>query len=77
MKAARGPAKAKLRLNRPVVFLVKVDNDAGVTAALRVHGPELRSEMNPRGWLEALVIYGQGKEKRAKPANACNTFFCN
>jgi hypothetical protein len=55
VKAARGPAPAGLRLGRENFVLIKVHNDAGVTHALRVDGPHLRSaERAEEGrWLEA------------------------
>ena len=58
VKAARGPLAAELLLDRPVFALVKVQNDAGVTAALRIQGPELRTaETRGEGrWLEAVVL---------------------
>jgi hypothetical protein len=43
VKAARGPAAAELVRDRPAYFLIKVHNDAGVTAALKISGPELRT----------------------------------
>lgn len=57
VKAARGPALAELRLNRPVVVLVKVQNEAGVTHALTVSGPQLRTTGKADGerWLDAAV----------------------
>jgi hypothetical protein len=57
VKAARGPAPAELHLNRPVVILVKVHNEAGVTHALNVSGPQLRSggAADADHWLEANV----------------------
>jgi hypothetical protein len=55
VKAARGPARVDLRLNRSSRVLIKVQNDGGVTHALRLHGPELlrdgEDEAGP--WLEA------------------------
>ncbi len=57
VKAARGPAAAELRLNQPTVVLLKVHNEAGVTQALEVNGPQLRSrgEGGAGRWLEAVV----------------------
>ncbi len=50
VKAARGPAAAELRLGVPTVFVVKVLNDAGVTAPVAVSGPGLGD------WLEARFV---------------------
>src|SRR5690242_8113818 len=43
VKAAPGPAAAKLPLDREVFLLIKVHNQAGVTNALKVAGPQLRT----------------------------------
>jgi hypothetical protein len=58
VKAARGLRAAELILDQPVYVLIKVHNDAGVTAALAVHGPQLRSAGNvgAKQWLEATVV---------------------
>ena len=58
VKAARGPGDADLILDQPVYVLIKVHNDAGVTAALAVHGPQLRSagKAGAEQWLEAAVV---------------------
>lgn len=40
VKAARGPAAARLVQHGWTVFLVKVHNEAGITAALRVNSPQ-------------------------------------
>jgi hypothetical protein len=56
VKAARGAAPAELTRERPVYFLIKVHNDAGVTAALKISGPELRGDGKDAGrWLDAEV----------------------
>jgi hypothetical protein len=57
VKAARGPARAELVRDRPVFALVKVHNDAGVTHALTVSGPQLRraGQAGEGRWLEAVV----------------------
>ncbi len=57
VKAARGPAPAVLRLDRETVVLVKVHNEAGVTHALTVSGPQLRRAGRPADarWLDAHV----------------------
>jgi hypothetical protein len=49
VKAARGPAAAELRRGEASVFVVKVLNDAGVTAPVAVSGPGI----GEGGWLEA------------------------
>jgi hypothetical protein len=58
VKAARGPVGAELTLDQPVYVIVKVHNDAGVTAALAVHGPQLRSvgKAGDDQWLDAAVV---------------------
>jgi hypothetical protein len=57
VKAARGPATAELQQERETVVLVKVHNDAGVTHALTVSGPQLRGagQTGEDRWLEAVV----------------------
>ncbi len=56
VKAARGPAEARLRAGREAVVLVKVSNEAGVTAAVRVNGPGIRGDRPAEGeWLQAVV----------------------
>src|SRR5262249_47777127 len=58
VKVARGPAAAELPFNRAAVVLIKVHNEAGVTQALKVAGPQLRSrDQTGKGrWLEAAVV---------------------
>jgi hypothetical protein len=58
VKVARGPAAAALVEGRPGVVLVKVHNEAGVTHALTVSGPQLRTGDKPAegSWLEAAVV---------------------
>ena len=55
VKAARGPAAAELTQDQERIVLVKVQNDAGSTAALAVSGPEIRGPGEPADgrWLEA------------------------
>ena len=48
VKAERGPAAAVLRRGVPTVVVVKVLNDGGVTAPLRVSGPGI----DAGGWLD-------------------------
>jgi hypothetical protein len=57
VKAARGPAAAALKLNQETVVLVKVQNEAGVTHALKVSSPQFREKgQGDEGrWLEARV----------------------
>ena len=49
VKAARGPAAAELRRDVPTLFVVKVVNEAGVTAPVAVSGPGI----GDGGWLDA------------------------
>ncbi len=57
VKAARGRAEAHLAQGRPSCFVVKVHNEAGVTQALTVTGPQLRlpAEHAENRWLEAEI----------------------
>lgn len=57
VKAARGPAAAELRKDQEAVVLVKIQNEAGVTHALQVTGPELSAseKKSEERWLEANV----------------------
>jgi hypothetical protein len=57
VKAARGPAPAALRQDQETIVLVKITNDGGVTHALKVTGPQLRTEgeADSGRWLEAAV----------------------
>jgi hypothetical protein len=66
VKAARGPLAAQLRRDRPALVLVKVHNEAGVTAALAVSGPQLRSTTaaGPDQWLEAGVVTAEPLAKK-------------
>lgn len=58
VKAARGRLPGQLVRDQPSYVLVKVHNDAGVTAPLQVEGPQLRAagKANGDAWLEATVI---------------------
>jgi len=58
VKATRGPLPGQLVRDQPSYVLVKVHNDAGVTAALKLEGPELRTagKAHGDGWLEATVV---------------------
>ena len=58
VKAARGPAEAVLREGADTAFLVKVDNDAGITHPVSVSGPQLvtAGDKNEDCWLEAAVV---------------------
>ncbi len=55
VKAARGPDLADLIQDQESIVLVKVQNDAGATAALAASGPEIRApgETTEGKWLEA------------------------
>jgi hypothetical protein len=58
VKAARGPATAKLRQGEAAVLLVKVYNEAGVTHAPAVSGPgivQLGGSASGQ-WLEAAFV---------------------
>jgi hypothetical protein len=61
VKAVRGLAPAGLTLDRETVVLIKIHNEAGVTHALEVSGPELRAKgKTDKGrWLEAAVAAGR------------------
>jgi hypothetical protein len=61
VKAARGPAEARLRLNQDAFFLVRVFNEAGITHALAVGGPQVVAgkKPGPGQWLEAAVVAPQ------------------
>jgi hypothetical protein len=52
VKAERGPAAAYLRGGSPDIFVVKVHNDAGVTAPVEVSGPGIGAG----GWLDASFV---------------------
>lgn len=58
VKAMRGPAVIPLHRDRPAVVLVKIQNEGGVTHALRLHGPELirDGKRGPGRWLEAALV---------------------
>src|SRR5579872_2117747 len=58
VKAARGPAAAELRQNEAKFMLVKIHNDAGVTAALTISGPHIAApgKATDEHWLEASVV---------------------
>jgi hypothetical protein len=55
VKVERGPAVVPLRLKQAAWVLIKVQNDGGVTHALRMNGPEIiRPKESGEGrWLEA------------------------
>jgi hypothetical protein len=57
VKAARGPAAAELRQDRETVMLIKIHNEAGVTQALEVSGPQVRAQGEAASgrWLEVKV----------------------
>jgi hypothetical protein len=57
VKAARGLAVVELKQNETKYVLVKIHNDAGVTAALTVTGSQLVAPgKTGDGWLEAAVV---------------------
>jgi hypothetical protein len=62
VKAARGPAAAELERDQERIVLVKVQNEAGSTAALAVSGPDLCEPGKPADgrWLEAVVVTRSG-----------------
>jgi hypothetical protein len=71
VKAAPGSAVAELVRGRPVFLLAKVHNEAGVTHALKVKGPQLiaKGEGREGRWLEAEVHRGPplGKTLSGQP----------
>jgi len=58
VKAARGPANVALKQNEAKLVLVKLHNEAGVTAALTVTGPQIAGpgKSDHEHWLEASVV---------------------
>ena len=60
VKVERGPAVVPLCLKRTTWVLIKVQNDGGVTHALRLRGPELihSGERGDGRWLEARLPTG-------------------
>lgn len=58
VKATRGSAVVELREKEAKWVLVKIQNDAGVTAALTVTGPQIAApgKTNSERWLEADVV---------------------
>lgn len=58
VKAARGAAAAVLQAKLDRVFLIKVQNEAGVTDALKMSSPQLESKTTSTtdGWLAADVL---------------------
>ena len=57
VKVERGPAVVPLRLKRATWVLIKVQNEGGVTHALRMNGPEFvhPKESGEGRWLEATL----------------------
>src|SRR5262249_30554271 len=57
VKVQRGPAQARLLQGGDTILLIKVQNEAGVTHALKVTGPQLRGrgQSNSGRWLEASI----------------------
>jgi hypothetical protein len=72
VKAARGPAPGLLRQDVNTLVLVKVHNEAGVTNAMTVSGPQVSSQNleGPPGrrshdrWLQAEVITAAAKGRK-------------
>ena len=58
VKAARGPATVQLRQNEAKFVLVKIHNEAGVTAALTIAGPQIAApgKTTEERWLEVSVV---------------------
>jgi hypothetical protein len=58
VKAQRGPTAVRLVRGKPTVVLVRIHNEAGVTHALGVDGPQLvrPGKKDPDRWLEAAVL---------------------
>ncbi|MFN4258948.1 MAG: hypothetical protein ACK4RK_06595 [Gemmataceae bacterium] len=58
VKAARGPAVARLRRGQPSFALIKVHNEAGITHALAVRGPGIRQgeKATADAWLSAQIV---------------------
>jgi hypothetical protein len=58
VKAVRGPAVVELQENEAKWVFVKIHNDAGVTAALTVTGPQIAApgKTDAEHWLEASVV---------------------
>jgi len=57
VKAARGPRPAELVAGKNTIFLIRVVNEAGVTHALSLEGPQIikSAEKGKDGWLHASV----------------------
>ncbi len=57
VKAMRGPADARLTLDRSRFVLIKVINEAGVTHALHVASPQFRtSKLTAGRWLQGALL---------------------
>jgi len=56
VKTARGALAAELVRDKPTVVLIKVHNDAGVTAPLKISGPQVREAKDDKGWLAVTVL---------------------
>jgi hypothetical protein len=57
VKVQRGPAAAALDLNRETIALIKIQNQAGVTHALKVASPQFRPKDRPQTgqWLRGSI----------------------
>jgi hypothetical protein len=58
VKAARGPAAAELRQGQESIVLIRVHNEAGVTSALHLRGPQIvgSGSATPERWLRAELV---------------------
>lgn len=65
VKAMRGPAAAKLPLDRALGVLMKISNEAGITPAVRLTGPEIigAGAKSSHRWLEATLVHRGGAAK--------------
>jgi hypothetical protein len=58
VKAARGPSSATMTVGRAKCFLIKVQNDAGVTHGLEVGSAQFaRGASKVEGWLHATLLH--------------------
>ena len=65
----RGPATAKLNQNGWSTFLVKVNNDAGVTAQLQVESPNAATPLYPSSFAPRVA-----EKKKLSPGQVANRF---
>jgi hypothetical protein len=78
VKAARGPAEAVLREGADTAFLVKVDNDAGITHPVSVSGPQrvTAGDKNEDRWLAAAVVAPAPLRKELSGGRGWSTCCC-